>query len=117
MLKTRIKKLENMVPMQKNLFDSLKNAELVAMTRQIQLYLYKKIKDKQLASEYKELFIDKPDILEFVDPATPTTKEAPIILKRQMNWELSRAKLEIEKDEISDYYENAIKAYKFFRNV
>ena len=118
MIKSRIKKIEESVFMKNDdPYEDLTDAELVAVGRKLQLYFCNRMKDKNVAREYKELFIDKPDILEFLNPATPTSLEVVPLLEKQRDWEMKYEKSQELKEEIFEYYEKAIKAYKFFRHV
>ncbi|MCK9436666.1 MAG: hypothetical protein M0Q12_05600 [Synergistaceae bacterium] len=117
MIKSRIEKIEGRINIVDDPFDTITNAELVELTRKVQFFLYTKMKDKETAREYKELFIEEPDILELLNPATERSPEALVILGKQKTWELEHEKSPIIKEEISDYYENSIKAYKSFNSI
>jgi len=118
MIKSRIKKLEKSIFINEDRpFNDLTNVQLIALDRKFQIYFYNKMKNKNIAREYKELFMDKPDILELLNAATPRSKEAILLLERQRDWEIKYKKSKKEKEEIFEYYEKAIKAYKFFKKV
>jgi len=117
MIKSRIEKLEKSIPINDDPFRDLTNAELVKLGRKLELGFYNQIKNKNIECEYKELFLDKPDILELLDPTVPTSKEAIPLLEKQRDWEIKYEKSQELREEIFEYYEKAIKAYKFYRHV
>jgi hypothetical protein len=117
MLKSRIEKIEKGIPINDDPYRDLTDVQLIALGRKFQLYFYNKMKDKNIAREYKELFIEKPDILELLYPGTATSKEAIPLLEKQRDWEMKYEKSQELREEIFEYYEKAIKAYKFFRHV
>lgn len=118
MIKSRIEKLENSIFTDEDRpFNDLTDVQLVALGHKLQLSICNGMKDKNKAREYEELFINKPDILELLNPIAETSKEAIPLLERQRDWELKYEKSQELKEDIFEHYEKAIKAYKFFRHV
>ena len=118
MIKSRVEKLEKSIFINDDRpFDDLTDAQLTALGRKFQLYFYNKIKNKNIAREYKELFIDKPDILELLNPIAVVSREAIVFLEKQRDWEIKYEKSQELREEIFEYYEKAIKAYKFFKKL
>lgn len=118
MIKSRVEKLENSIFINDDRpFDNLTDVQLVALGHKLQLSIHKGMKDKNKALEYKELFINKPDILELLNPSTKTSREAIPLLERQRDWEIKYERSNELKEDIFEHYEKAIKAYKFFRHV
>jgi len=116
-IQTRIKKLEGILPVNNDPYSELSNAELNVLENKLKVGLYKGMKDKQEASEFKKLFIDE-DISTFLNPANHRTREEAFsFFDQQMEWELKCEKQPEIREEIMNYYDDVKKVYKFYRNV
>lgn len=116
-IETRIKKLEGIMPTDNNPFDELSNVDLDALENKLKWSLYKAMKDKQEASEFKKLFIDEPDIPGLNPSSLMSKEEVFSLLERKKQWELEHERREEIRDEIIDYYENVRDIYKFYRGI
>lgn len=118
MLISRIKKIENIIPVNDRPFKDISDTQLREKSLRSRLYLYRTIKDKEAAREYKRLFINNPTLFEMMTQTEKTNEEMLALLERQRDWEIKHAKLQELKDEdISKKYEITIKQYKFFKKL
>jgi hypothetical protein len=116
MIKTRIKKLEKIIPTDNDPLDDLSNTELDELAFKLRVSLHKTMKNKKEAREYKELFIDSPTHFEMCTQTTKTRPEMLALLEKQRDWEIEHLSPTQEiKEENEESYESIIKSYKFLR--
>jgi hypothetical protein len=118
MLISRIKKIENIIPVNDRPFKDISDTQLREKAFRSRLYLCSAIKDKEVAREYKKLFIDNPTLFEMMTQTEKNNEEMLALLEGQRDWEIKHADLQKLRDEdIFKKYEITIKQYKFFKKL
>jgi len=118
MLITRIKKLEESIPIRSDPYDKFSDSELREAALTLRQFLHSTIKDRNLAQEYKELFIDNPTFFEMITQTEKTNEEMLVLLEKQRDWEIEHAELQkTNKEEVAEQYETVIKQFKFFKKI
>ena len=117
MIKSRIEKIEKIIPVNSRPLRSISNTQLANDALKLRLVIYKRIKDENAAREYKELFIDCPTMFEMLDQSDKTHGEMLDVLERQRGWEMEHEKSQELKYEIAEQYDKIVNAYKFFKKV
>lgn len=118
MLISRIKKIEENILIRDDPFDKFSDSELDEAALTLRHFVHSTIKDKDLAQEYKKLFIDNPTFFEMMTQTEKTNEEMLALLGRQRDWEIEHAELQkVDKEEVAEQYETVIKQFKFFRKL
>jgi len=117
MIKSKIEKLEKSIPVNNRPYRNLSSAQLAECARTLRIKLYGTLKDPNVASEFKMLFLDNPTSFEMMNQTNKTPEEMLILLGKQRDWDVNFNKSETNKEKVAEQYEKLIKAYKFFKKL
>jgi hypothetical protein len=117
MIKSRITKIEKSIPVNNRPYKNLSSVQLAELARKLRISIYKKIKNPNVANEYKTLFIDNPTSFEMMRQTDKTPKEMLVLLEKQRDCDVKYETSETRKDRVLEQYEKIIKSYKFFKGL
>lgn len=116
--KSRIQKLEKNNIVSDSPYSKYSNEELNQLSRKLELKIYKAMKDRTKAKEFKTLFIDNPNSYELLRKGNHNSRKANMaVLAQQEAWELKYASSEKEKRAIKKNYATEMEFFKSMAKI